>query len=209
MFPTQELYKALSVLAAAVALAAAHQAPAGTGSTTDELVPLESVSAGQQMPMVPSEAPKQAEPTLQAISSVEPPPGSHVPKVKSALATPLPPPPVEVPAPGPPPAAAAPIAPAPVAPPPVPAPPSSDTAVWDKLAECESSGDWAINTGNGYYGGLQFNEATWDAYGGNEYAPDAHQATREQQIQVAERVRDDRGGYGSWPSCSKKQGLPQ
>jgi len=76
---------------------------------------------------------------------------------------------------------------------------------WDALAECESGGDWGINTGNGYYGGVQFSPSTWDAYGGNEYAPDAHQATREQQIAIAERTLAGQG-WGAWPTCSKKVG---
>jgi uncharacterized protein YabE (DUF348 family) len=83
-----------------------------------------------------------------------------------------------------------------------------DGAVWDRLAKCESGGNWAINTGNGYYGGLQFNKSTWDAYGGREYAAYPHQATREQQIAIATKLRDDRGGYGAWPSCSRQLGLP-
>jgi hypothetical protein len=81
--------------------------------------------------------------------------------------------------------------------------------VWDRLARCESSGNWAIDTGNGYFGGLQFDAATWRAYGGIEFAPAAHRATREQQIAVATRVRDDRDGYGSWPGCAIKLGLPR
>ncbi|MEV0701103.1 transglycosylase family protein [Saccharopolyspora sp. NPDC050389] len=85
-------------------------------------------------------------------------------------------------------------------------PPSS--GVWDKLVQCEAGGNWAINTGNGYYGGLQFNKSTWDAYGGDQYAPYPHQASREQQIAVAEKVRAARGGgYGAWPGCSSKLGL--
>ncbi|WP_343963223.1 transglycosylase family protein, partial [Pseudonocardia alaniniphila] len=97
--------------------------------------------------------------------------------------------------------------PPPAAPPRPPAPPSAEP-VWDRLAQCESSGDWAIDTGNGYYGGLQFDADTWRAYGGTEFAPSAHKATREQQITVATRVRDDRGGYGSWPACARKLDLP-
>ncbi|GAA4856307.1 transglycosylase family protein [Saccharopolyspora cebuensis] len=84
-------------------------------------------------------------------------------------------------------------------------PPNS--GVWDKLAECESGGNWSINTGNGYYGGLQFNKSTWDAYGGDQYAQYPHQASREQQIAVASKMRDARGGYGAWPSCSGQLGL--
>ena len=89
------------------------------------------------------------------------------------------------------------------------APAGADDAVWERLAECESSGDWGIDTGNGYYGGLQFSEDTWRDYGGTEFAPQAHLATREEQITVAERVRDDRGGYGSWPACANRLDLPR
>ncbi|RYB94745.1 resuscitation-promoting factor [Nocardioides oleivorans] len=78
--------------------------------------------------------------------------------------------------------------------------------VWDSLAKCESGGNWAINTGNGYYGGLQFNLGTWRAYGGTGYP---HQASRETQIAVATRLRDATGGYGSWPGCAAALGLPR
>ena len=81
--------------------------------------------------------------------------------------------------------------------------PDSD---WDKLAQCESGGNWAINTGNGYYGGLQFSAGTWRAYGGEQFAPYAHQATREQQIIVAERTLAAQG-WGAWPACSARYGL--
>jgi uncharacterized protein YabE (DUF348 family) len=79
------------------------------------------------------------------------------------------------------------------------------STVWDSLAQCESGGNWAINTGNGYYGGLQFNLGTWHAYGGSGYP---HQNSREAQIAVAERVRAATGGYGSWPACAASLGLP-
>ena len=81
--------------------------------------------------------------------------------------------------------------------------PDSD---WDRLAQCEAGGNWQINTGNGYYGGLQFNAGTWRAYGGNEFAPLPHQATREQQIAVAERTLAKQG-WGAWPACSARLGL--
>ena len=81
--------------------------------------------------------------------------------------------------------------------------------VWDMLARCEATGNWSINTGNGYYGGLQFDRRTWLAYDGDQYAPLPHQASREEQIAVAERVRADRGGFGAWPACSRKLGLPR
>lgn len=81
--------------------------------------------------------------------------------------------------------------------------PDSD---WDRLAQCESGGDWHINTGNGYHGGLQFNAQTWQAYGGGEFAPTANQATREQQIVIAERTLANQG-WGAWPACSASLGL--
>jgi uncharacterized protein YabE (DUF348 family) len=90
-----------------------------------------------------------------------------------------------------------------------PQPVISDGEVWDQLAQCESGGNWAINTGNGYYGGVQFDKQTWDANGGGQYAAYPHEATREQQIAIATKVRDARGGYGAWPACSAKLGLPQ
>ncbi|MFZ4269699.1 transglycosylase family protein [Streptomyces arboris] len=78
--------------------------------------------------------------------------------------------------------------------------------VWEKVAACESSGNWAVNTGNGYYGGLQFSGPTWAAFGGTQYAPRADLATRDQQIDIAERVLDGQGP-GAWPACSVKAGL--
>jgi uncharacterized protein YabE (DUF348 family) len=90
-----------------------------------------------------------------------------------------------------------------------PQPVISDGEVWDQLAQCESGGNWAINTGNGYYGGVQFDKQTWDANGGDQYAALPSEASREQQIAIATKVRDDRGGYSAWPACSSKLGLPQ
>lgn len=71
---------------------------------------------------------------------------------------------------------------------------------WDQVASCESGGNWAINTGNGYQGGLQFNQGTWAAHGGGQYAPSAQLATREQQIAIAEQVLATQG-RGAWPVC--------
>ena len=81
--------------------------------------------------------------------------------------------------------------------------PDSD---WDRLAQCEAGGNWQINTGNGYHGGLQFSPSTWRAYGGGQFAPFAFQATREQQIAIAEKVLAGQG-WGAWPSCSARLGL--
>ncbi|WP_371616202.1 transglycosylase family protein [Streptomyces sp. NBC_00454] len=71
---------------------------------------------------------------------------------------------------------------------------------WDRVASCESGGNWAINTGNGYYGGLQFSSSTWAAYGGKAYAAQANQASKGQQIAIAEKVLKGQG-KGAWPSC--------
>ncbi len=78
--------------------------------------------------------------------------------------------------------------------------------VWDRLAQCESGGNWSINTGNGYYGGLQFSLGTWRAYGGTGL-PSQH--TREYQIMIATKLRNASGGYGAWPGCAAKLGLPR
>lgn len=80
---------------------------------------------------------------------------------------------------------------------------AADGSTWDALAQCESGGNWAINTGNGYSGGLQFTPSTWAAYGGTG-AP--QNASREQQIAVAERVQAGQG-WGAWPACSASLGL--
>ncbi|GAA1387859.1 hypothetical protein GCM10009613_24340 [Pseudonocardia kongjuensis] len=80
---------------------------------------------------------------------------------------------------------------------------SVPTSTWDKLAECESSGDWSINTGNGYSGGLQFLPSTWKAYGGSG---EAHNASKAEQIRVAENVLEGQG-WGAWPSCASQLGL--
>ncbi|MFJ4340248.1 transglycosylase family protein [Streptomyces sp. NPDC088915] len=71
---------------------------------------------------------------------------------------------------------------------------------WDRVAQCESGGNWSINTGNGFYGGLQFTNSTWAAFGGTAYAPRADQASKAQQIAVAEKVLAGQG-KGAWPSC--------
>ncbi|GKQ38904.1 transglycosylase family protein [Streptomyces sp. A012304] len=83
---------------------------------------------------------------------------------------------------------------------------AADVDTWNKVAACESSNDWNINTGNGYYGGLQFTQSTWEAYGGTRYAPRADLATKDQQIAVAEKVLDGQGP-GAWPACSVRAGL--
>ncbi|MET9675519.1 transglycosylase family protein [Streptomyces sp. NPDC006482] len=78
--------------------------------------------------------------------------------------------------------------------------------VWEKVAACESSSNWRINTGNGYFGGLQFSQSTWESYGGTHYAPRADLASKDQQIAIAERVLKGQGP-GAWPSCGSRAGL--
>lgn len=78
--------------------------------------------------------------------------------------------------------------------------------VWDRLAQCESTGNWSINTGNGYYGGIQFSYQTWKGFGGQKYAYTADRATKGQQIEIAQEVLKVQGP-GAWPVCSRKAGL--
>ncbi len=84
-----------------------------------------------------------------------------------------------------------------------PAQAAESDGVWDRVAECESGGDWSINTGNGYYGGLQFSEQTWKAFGG-EGMP--HEASKQEQIRIAQKTLAEQGP-GAWPTCGEKAGL--
>lgn len=84
--------------------------------------------------------------------------------------------------------------------------PANVSGAWAALAKCESGGNWSINTGNGYYGGLQFSASSWRGAGGTKYAALPHQATPAQQIATAENLRKN-GGWGHWPACSRKLGL--
>ena len=86
------------------------------------------------------------------------------------------------------------------------APGRSGSSVWDSLAQCESGGNWAIDTGNGLYGGVQLDQGSWLRNGGGAYAPLPSKATREQQILIAEKVRSARGFF-PWSSCARKLGL--
>jgi hypothetical protein len=90
-----------------------------------------------------------------------------------------------------------------------PAPATADPArqqLWDQVALCESGGNWSANTGNGYYGGLQFSRSTWHSFGGGTYANTANYATRVQQIAIAEKVLRAQG-WNAWPACSAKAGV--
>lgn len=84
-------------------------------------------------------------------------------------------------------------------------PPVSEGGIWDAIASCEAGGNWAINTGNGYYGGVQFDQGTWERNGGLRYASRPDLATREEQIAIAEVTRA-RQGWGAWPVCSGRAG---
>ena len=100
------------------------------------------------------------------------------------------------------------------APQPAPGPPPKRAAYacaknqwpWGCVAQCESSGDWHINTGNGHYGGLQFSQPTWEGFGGAKYAARADLATRQEQIAIARKVVASQG-WGAWPHCSRRYGL--
>jgi resuscitation-promoting factor RpfA len=83
---------------------------------------------------------------------------------------------------------------------------AATSATWDRLAGCESGGNWHINTGNGFYGGLQFTASTWRGFGGGVYASRADRASRVEQIFIAERVLRAQG-WNAWPACSRKLGL--
>lgn len=85
-------------------------------------------------------------------------------------------------------------------------PPIENGATWDALAQCEAGGNWHINTGNGYYGGVQFSQDTWERQGGLKYAPRADLATREEQIAIASQTQEAQG-WGAWPSCSGRIGV--
>ncbi|MFJ2774212.1 transglycosylase family protein [Streptomyces sp. NPDC087300] len=82
---------------------------------------------------------------------------------------------------------------------------AADSGVWDRIARCESGGNWQTNTGNGYYGGLQFSAGTWRAYGGGAYASTADRASKAQQIAVAAKVQRAQG-WGAWPTCAARAG---
>lgn len=86
------------------------------------------------------------------------------------------------------------------------APASASSVNWDKLAQCESGGNWSISTGNGYYGGLQFSRSTWIANGGGKYASTANKASKSEQIRIAEKLYAKRG-LSPWPVCGKKAGV--
>ncbi|WP_165985546.1 transglycosylase family protein [Streptomyces sp. YIM 98790] len=83
---------------------------------------------------------------------------------------------------------------------------AASVSTWDAVAQCESGGNWSINTGNGFYGGLQFTQSSWEAAGGTQYASRADLASKDQQIATAEKLLAMQGP-GAWPVCSVRAGL--
>ena len=83
---------------------------------------------------------------------------------------------------------------------------AATTRTWNRIAHCESGGRWHINTGNGYYGGLQISASTWRAYGGRHFAYLPNRASKAHQIRIAERIKRGQG-WGAWPTCSARIGL--
>ena len=167
------------------------------------------VAAGEADEPLPEPPPPPPPPPTPTTTAPPPPPP---PTTTTTAPPPPPPPPTTTTPPPPPPPTTTTTAPPP--PPPTtaaPAPRSPEPAApvgasggnWDRLAQCESGGNWAINTGNGYYGGLQFSASSWQAVGGSGLP---HQASRETQIAMGERLKASQG-WGAWPSCSAKLGL--
>lgn len=139
---------------------------------------------------------------VRPVGAVDLPEPKPAPTTTAPAPTTAAPAPAPAPAPEPAPAPAPTPAPAP-APTPAPAPAVANSGPWDQLAQCEAGGNWGINTGNGYYGGLQFSMSSWQAVGGQGYP---HQASRETQIAMGERLRAAQG-WGAWPASSSKLGL--
>jgi len=83
---------------------------------------------------------------------------------------------------------------------------AASVSTWSRLARCESGGRWHVNTGNGYYGGLQISSGTWRAYGGKRFARLPHRATKLEQIRIGERIKHGQG-WGAWPTCSRRIGV--
>jgi hypothetical protein len=186
----------LSALAVPVVLVAGTAgAPSGEAATPAKASTNTSFVAGQ-LRLVQSRAASEAVQFQALASPADPVILEAVPTTAAPTTTTAPPPP-------PPPAPVAAPAPAPA-----PAPSGAgtgdpnDPASWDRLAQCEASGNWAANTGNGYYGGLQFSLSSWQAVGGPGYP---HESSRETQIEMGKRLYAQ-GGWGHWPGCTRSFG---
>ncbi len=161
--------------------------------------PLTDASFGE-FDLVVAQAISLATPAVIATDGPEAPINEPAPESTTSTVAPPPPPPTTVaPAPAPPPAPPA-EEPAPSEPPAGGDP--NDPASWERLAACESGGDWAINTGNGYYGGIQFSLRSWRGVGGTGYP---HEASKETQIEMGKRLHSQ-GGWRHWPACTRSFG---
>ena len=180
---------AVAVLAVAlpVVLVAAIAAFAGSANAEDATAH----SASPDPLLIAARSDAQPTPANIEVSTTEAP----------TTTTSAPPPVTTVAAPPPPPAPAA-AAPAPPPPPQPRAGDPNDPASWDRLAQCESGGNWAINTGNGYYGGIQFSLSSWRGVGGTGYP---HEASRDTQVEMGKRLYAQ-GGWGHWPACTRSFG---
>jgi hypothetical protein len=172
---SREQWAAVAVISGAAAVAATVGIAGAVSSTATTAPPVELTAKNRSLPgIVPGEPVKPRTPHR----APQPPPSP----VR------LPSPPVRIIE------VAAPAPSAPVAP---------QSGNWDAVAACESGGNWATNTGNGYYGGLQFSQSTWDAFGGGAYASRADLASKSAQIAVAEKVLAGQGA-GAWPHCGSR-----
>ena len=177
---------------------------AGSGSATDDAIvrtdggdPSLVVAVVPSTTEAPVTEPETTTSTEAPVTTSAAPSTTSAPSTTARPTTTAPPPTTAAPPPPPPP---------PPPPTPPPAPAVGTGSDWDRLAQCESGGNWAMNSGNGYSGGLQFHPGTWRYNGGTEFAPEAWMASREQQIVVAERIRAGQG-WSAWPACSRKLGL--
>jgi len=191
------LTTSLAALGAVVAPVALVAATAGMPSTDTSTAAASSRSAAAEARLMRSRADSPAV-AFRADAPAATPAAVPVPTTATPTTTAPPPPPPTT---------------APPPPEPAPAPSSSgsgngdpnDPASWDRLAQCESGGNWAINTGNGYYGGLQFSLSSWRGVGGTGYP---HEHPRETQIEMGKRLYNQ-GGWSHWPGCTQSFGWPQ
>ncbi len=197
---------AAEISRAVPAAAISQMAPVSTGPSFAERAQYSLVilAGGLEGPEVPEAEPEPAPTTTEAPTTTTEAPTTTTEAPTTTTEAPAPPPTTEAPtttteaptttteAPAPPPTTEAPATQS-----------VSNGSVWDQLAECEATGDWSANTGNGYYGGLQFSESSWRAAGGTGLP---HEASRETQIAMGENLKAMQG-WGAWPACSAKLGL--
>lgn len=192
--PRHRLAFALAVTVAALPIVALDNFAATAQASSEVEMSADAVEATRG----PETTTTSAAPTTAPPTTVAAPTPTEAPTTTAAPTTTTAPAPVRVAAPKPAPTTTA----APAPPPPKAYGDPNDPATWDRMAQCEAGGNWAANTGNGYYGGLQFSLATWQSYGGTGYP---HQASRETQIEIGKRLQADRG-WGAWPGCAEELG---